>query len=73
MFQELRVVEWAGTGLALIDRTALPHRAETVDIHDLGTLVDAIRRLGVRSAPAVAVEHHGRSRPPVEPRSWAAN
>ncbi|MDQ0579955.1 S-methyl-5-thioribose-1-phosphate isomerase [Streptomyces rishiriensis] len=53
MSQELRAVEWTGTGLALIDQTALPHRTATVDVHDVDTLVDAIRRLVVRGAPAI--------------------
>ncbi|MDX3569862.1 S-methyl-5-thioribose-1-phosphate isomerase [Streptomyces bobili] len=53
MSQELRAVEWTGTGLALIDQTVLPHRAETVDVQDVDTLVDAIRRLVVRGAPAI--------------------
>ncbi|MGW0873267.1 S-methyl-5-thioribose-1-phosphate isomerase [Streptomyces sp. NPDC002740] len=53
MSQELRAVEWTGTGLALIDQTALPHRTATVDVHDVDTLVDAIQRLVVRGAPAI--------------------
>ncbi|MFJ4623980.1 S-methyl-5-thioribose-1-phosphate isomerase [Streptomyces sp. NPDC088812] len=53
MSQELRAVEWTGSGLALIDQTLLPHRAETVDVRDTDTLVDAIRRLVVRGAPAI--------------------
>ncbi|QJT00652.1 S-methyl-5-thioribose-1-phosphate isomerase [Streptomyces asoensis] len=53
MSQELRAVEWTGTGLALIDQTALPHRTTTVDVHDVDTLVDAIQRLVVRGAPAI--------------------
>ncbi|MBK3626863.1 S-methyl-5-thioribose-1-phosphate isomerase [Streptomyces sp. MBT49] len=53
MSQELRAVEWTGTGLALIDQTALPHRTVTVIVHDVDTLVDAIRRLVVRGAPAI--------------------
>ncbi|WP_030344143.1 S-methyl-5-thioribose-1-phosphate isomerase [Streptomyces sp. NRRL S-1022] len=53
MPQELRAVEWTGTGLALIDQTLLPHRAETVHVRDVDGLVDAIRRLVVRGAPAI--------------------
>ncbi|MER5583918.1 S-methyl-5-thioribose-1-phosphate isomerase [Streptomyces asoensis] len=53
MSQELRAVEWTGTGLALIDQTALPHRTVSVEVHDVDTLVDAIRRLVVRGAPAI--------------------
>ncbi|MEU9168220.1 S-methyl-5-thioribose-1-phosphate isomerase [Streptomyces sp. NPDC048420] len=53
MPQELRAVEWTGSGLALIDQTLLPHRTETVDVRDVDTLVDAIQRLVVRGAPAI--------------------
>ncbi|WP_416969149.1 S-methyl-5-thioribose-1-phosphate isomerase [Streptomyces sp. 4F14] len=55
MSQELRAVDWTGSGLALIDQTLLPHRTETVDIHDVDALVDAIQRLVVRGAPAIGV------------------
>ncbi|QNP73655.1 S-methyl-5-thioribose-1-phosphate isomerase [Streptomyces roseirectus] len=53
MSQELRAVDWTGSGLALIDQTLLPHRTETVDIRDVDSLVDAIQRLVVRGAPAI--------------------
>ncbi|WP_046729996.1 S-methyl-5-thioribose-1-phosphate isomerase [Streptomyces humi] len=53
MSQELRAVDWTGTGLTLIDQTRLPHRTETVDVRDVDTLVDAIQRLVVRGAPAI--------------------
>jgi methylthioribose-1-phosphate isomerase len=53
MPQELRAVDWTGSSLALIDQTALPHRTETREIHDVDALVDAIQRLVVRGAPAI--------------------
>ena len=53
MSQELRAVEWTGTGLALIDQTLLPQRTETLHVHDVDTLVDAVQRLVVRGAPAI--------------------
>ncbi|MGW3104707.1 S-methyl-5-thioribose-1-phosphate isomerase [Streptomyces sp. NPDC001100] len=53
MPQELRAVDWTGGGLALIDQTLLPHRHETMTVHDVDTLVDAIQRLVVRGAPAI--------------------
>jgi methylthioribose-1-phosphate isomerase len=53
MSQELRAVHWTGSSLALIDQTLLPHRNETMDVHDVDTLVDAIQRLVVRGAPAI--------------------
>ncbi|MCX4425374.1 S-methyl-5-thioribose-1-phosphate isomerase [Streptomyces mirabilis] len=53
MPQELRAVDWTGSGLALIDQTVLPHRTETREIRDVDGLVDAIQRLVVRGAPAI--------------------
>lgn len=53
MSQELRAVDWTGTGIALIDQTLLPHRTETLHVRDVDTLVDAIQRLVVRGAPAI--------------------
>ncbi|SDP50461.1 methylthioribose-1-phosphate isomerase [Streptomyces sp. cf386] len=53
MSQELRAVHWTGNSLALIDQTLLPQRTETMDVRDVDTLVDAIKRLVVRGAPAI--------------------
>ncbi len=53
MPHELRAVEWTGSGIALIDQTLLPHRTETRHVQDVDALVDAIRRLVVRGAPAI--------------------
>ncbi|MFF2194053.1 S-methyl-5-thioribose-1-phosphate isomerase [Streptomyces sp. NPDC058157] len=53
MTRELRAVEWTGDGLALIDQTALPQRREVLRVTDVDGLVNAIRRLVVRGAPAI--------------------
>ncbi|WP_221351380.1 S-methyl-5-thioribose-1-phosphate isomerase [Streptomyces beigongshangae] len=53
MPRELRAVDWTGNSLALIDQTLLPHRTETRRITGVDDLVDAIRRLVVRGAPAI--------------------
>ncbi|KAA0931345.1 S-methyl-5-thioribose-1-phosphate isomerase [Streptomyces apricus] len=53
MPRELRAVDWTGNSLALIDQTVLPQRTETRDVRDVDDLVDAIRRLVVRGAPAI--------------------
>ncbi|MET7681778.1 S-methyl-5-thioribose-1-phosphate isomerase [Streptomyces sp. NPDC005423] len=53
MSQELRAVDWTGSGIALIDQTLLPQRTDTLDVQDVDTLVDAIQRLVVRGAPAI--------------------
>ncbi|MEV7438671.1 S-methyl-5-thioribose-1-phosphate isomerase [Streptomyces griseoviridis] len=53
MSKEVRAVDWTGSGLTLIDQTQLPHRTVTTHVQDVDTLVDAIRRLVVRGAPAI--------------------
>ncbi|MFA1544282.1 S-methyl-5-thioribose-1-phosphate isomerase [Actinomadura monticuli] len=55
MTNDVRTLEWTGDGLRLLDQTALPGRVEYVVARDVGTLVDAIRRLAVRGAPALGV------------------
>lgn len=49
----LRAVGWTGTALRLLDQSGLPHRIEHLDVVDVDVLVDAIRRLVVRGAPAL--------------------
>jgi methylthioribose-1-phosphate isomerase len=48
-----RAVEWTGDGVRLLDQTALPARESWLDITDIDGLVDAVRRLAVRGAPAL--------------------
>ncbi|QKW37224.1 S-methyl-5-thioribose-1-phosphate isomerase [Actinomadura sp. NAK00032] len=55
MTNDVRTLEWTGDGLRLLDQTVLPGRVEYVLARDVGTLVDAIRRLVVRGAPALGV------------------
>ncbi|MFD0683413.1 S-methyl-5-thioribose-1-phosphate isomerase [Actinomadura fibrosa] len=52
---DVRTVEWTGGGLRLLDQTVLPDRVEYRVIEDVDALVDAIRRLVVRGAPALGV------------------
>lgn len=48
-----RPVGWTGEALRLLDQTLLPGRVVHVDVTDVDTLVDAVRRLVVRGAPAL--------------------
>ncbi|GGT93890.1 S-methyl-5-thioribose-1-phosphate isomerase [Actinomadura citrea] len=48
-------IEWTGDALRLLDQTVLPHRVEFLAVQDVDALVDAIRRLVVRGAPALGV------------------
>jgi methylthioribose-1-phosphate isomerase len=46
-------VWWDDGALHLIDQTKLPHEVQVIRIDTVGALVDAIRRLAVRGAPAL--------------------
>ena len=53
-----RTIEWVG-GLdgyvALIDQTLLPEELKIISCRDVETLVEAIRSLRVRGAPAIGI------------------
>ncbi|MDN5747662.1 MAG: S-methyl-5-thioribose-1-phosphate isomerase [Pseudonocardia sp.] len=49
-----RTIDWDGGRIVLVDQTALPELAVTA-VGDVDELVDAIRRLVVRGAPALGV------------------
>lgn len=51
--EELRAIEWTGSGIRLVDQTALPARLDEFVVRDVDGLVSAIRRLAVRGAPAL--------------------
>lgn len=50
-----RCIDWQDNGVVLLDQTALPHREVWLRIDTADGLVDAIRRLAVRGAPALGV------------------
>jgi methylthioribose-1-phosphate isomerase len=50
-----RAVRWHDGRLEIIDQTALPARLETLPLGSVSAVVDAIRRLAVRGAPALGV------------------
>ena len=50
-----RTLDWAGGRLRIVDQTRLPDTYEILEIDNVADLVDAIRRLAVRGAPAIGV------------------
>ena len=50
-----RTLDWAGDRLRMVDQTRLPDAYEVLEIDDVADLVDAIRCLAVRGAPAIGV------------------
>ena len=51
----LRTVDWAGDHVVAIDQTLLPHRLVHVELRTVDEVIDAVRRLAVRGAPAIGV------------------
>jgi S-methyl-5-thioribose-1-phosphate isomerase len=49
----VRTIDWIDGAVVIVDQTALPHELRTVRLSDVDDLVDAIRRLAVRGAPAL--------------------
>nr|WP_042185568.1 S-methyl-5-thioribose-1-phosphate isomerase [Kibdelosporangium sp. MJ126-NF4]CEL16754.1 Methylthioribose-1-phosphate isomerase [Kibdelosporangium sp. MJ126-NF4]CTQ92017.1 Methylthioribose-1-phosphate isomerase (EC 5.3.1.23) [Kibdelosporangium sp. MJ126-NF4] len=51
----MRTIDWKNERIVLIDQTLLPGTLEFVEIGTVDELVDAIKRLAVRGAPALGV------------------
>jgi methylthioribose-1-phosphate isomerase len=51
----MRAIEWNGTEFRLVDQTLLPHRVDYIVTDDYTVIIDAIRRLAVRGAPAIGI------------------
>ncbi len=49
----MRTIEWLDGAVVIVDQTALPHELRTLRLTDVDELVDGIRRLAVRGAPAL--------------------
>ncbi|MFC4008644.1 S-methyl-5-thioribose-1-phosphate isomerase [Nonomuraea purpurea] len=51
----MRTIDWVDGAVELVDQTRLPHDRVMLRVHTVDELVDAIRRLAVRGAPALGV------------------
>jgi methylthioribose-1-phosphate isomerase len=51
----MRAIEWSGTEFRLVDQTLLPHTVDYIVTDDYTVIIDAIRRLAVRGAPAIGI------------------
>jgi methylthioribose-1-phosphate isomerase len=51
----VRTIDWAGDHVVIVDQTLLPGELRTVELRTVDELIDAIRRLAVRGAPAIGV------------------
>jgi methylthioribose-1-phosphate isomerase len=48
-----RTIDWADGAIVIVDQTALPAELRLLELRTVGELVDAIKRLAVRGAPAL--------------------
>ncbi|HZM74646.1 MAG TPA: S-methyl-5-thioribose-1-phosphate isomerase [Candidatus Limnocylindrales bacterium] len=48
-----RTVDWDGEAIVIVDQCALPHDYRLVRLTDVDSLIDAIKRLAIRGAPAL--------------------
>jgi methylthioribose-1-phosphate isomerase len=51
----MRTIDWVDGAVEIVDQTALPQELRTLRLGTVQELVDAIRRLAVRGAPALGV------------------
>ncbi|MET0579803.1 MAG: S-methyl-5-thioribose-1-phosphate isomerase, partial [Ilumatobacteraceae bacterium] len=51
----MRTIEWRQDHAVVIDQTRLPHDLVRLEVHDVDTMIDAIKRLAIRGAPAIGV------------------
>ena len=51
----MRTIDWVDDAIEMVDQTVLPGRLDVLRLTDVAALVDAIRRLAVRGAPALGV------------------
>jgi S-methyl-5-thioribose-1-phosphate isomerase len=51
----VRTIDWVGGAVEVIDQTALPDELRVLRLSTVEDLVDAVRRLAVRGAPALGV------------------
>jgi S-methyl-5-thioribose-1-phosphate isomerase len=51
----VRTIDWVDHAIEIVDQTALPHEVRMLRLYTVDELVDAIRRLAIRGAPALGV------------------
>ena len=52
---EIKAIEWEAGKLKLLDQTALPFATNYIELESYPEVIDAIRRMKVRGAPAIGV------------------
>jgi methylthioribose-1-phosphate isomerase len=53
--KDLKIIEWLGDRIRIIDQTQLPHKEVYLELHDYREVADAIKKLRIRGAPDIGV------------------
>ena len=53
--KDLKIIEWLGDRIRIIDQTCLPHEEVFLDLRDYTEVAEAIRTLRIRGAPDIGV------------------
>ncbi len=53
--KELKIIEWLGDRIKIIDQTELPHKEVFLELHDYREVTEAIKKLRIRGAPDIGV------------------
>lgn len=51
----MRTIDWTGDRIVTIDQTLVPHERRVLELTTVDEVIDAIKRLAVRGAPAIGV------------------
>jgi len=53
--KDLKIIEWLGNRIRIIDQTELPHKEVFIELRDYREVANAIKRLRIRGAPDIGV------------------
>ena len=53
--KDLKIIEWLGDRIRIIDQTQLPHKEVFLELRDYREVADAIKKLRIRGAPDIGV------------------
>jgi methylthioribose-1-phosphate isomerase len=53
--KDLKIIEWLGDRIRIIDQTELPHKEVFLELRDYLEVADAIKKLRIRGAPDIGV------------------
>lgn len=52
---KVKAIDWTGSSLILLDQRKIPYSAEYIECKNLDSVIDSIKKMIVRGAPAIAI------------------